>query len=149
MRVPAMVNPRSVRITVGVVVDIAAIATTFLRDDSAIVPQAARTGVLVVRRVNGPAQRLALQLPPRRGAQDAFKKATISRAEGGQLQAPVRPQSRLDYPLNQNTSRLGRCCSPNADIAPMIAASHGSRSSVSRWYRVSIACGSSHTNHDT
>jgi hypothetical protein len=33
MRVPAMVSPRSVRITVGVVVDTAAIATTFLRDD--------------------------------------------------------------------------------------------------------------------
>jgi len=35
------------------------------------------------------AQRVALQLPPRRAAQDDFKKATISRAEGGQLQAPV------------------------------------------------------------
>jgi hypothetical protein len=38
------------------------------------------------------AQRLALQLPPRRAAQDDFKKATISRAEGGQLQALVRRQ---------------------------------------------------------
>jgi len=36
------------------------------------------------------AQRLALQLPPRRLAQ-RFKKGTISRAEGGQLQAPVGP----------------------------------------------------------
>jgi len=35
------------------------------------------------------AQRVALQLPPRRAAQGDFKKATISRAEGGQLQAPV------------------------------------------------------------
>ncbi len=34
-------------------------------------------------------QRLALQLPPRRAAPDHFKKGTISRAEGGQLQAPV------------------------------------------------------------
>ncbi len=34
-------------------------------------------------------QRVALQLPPRRAAQDDFKKGTISRAEGGQLQAPV------------------------------------------------------------
>jgi hypothetical protein len=39
------------------------------------------------------AQRLALQLPPRRAAQDSFKKARISCAEGGQLQAPVRPQA--------------------------------------------------------
>jgi len=35
------------------------------------------------------AERIALQLPPRRAAQDDFKKATISRAEGGQLQARV------------------------------------------------------------
>jgi hypothetical protein len=35
------------------------------------------------------AQRPALQLPPRRAAQGDFKKATISRAEGGQLQALV------------------------------------------------------------
>jgi hypothetical protein len=34
-------------------------------------------------------QRVALQLPPRRAAQDDFKKTTILRAEGGQLQAPV------------------------------------------------------------
>ncbi len=40
-------------------------------------------------------QRLALQLPPRRAARDDFKKATISRAEGGQLQALVSPQPRL------------------------------------------------------
>jgi hypothetical protein len=37
------------------------------------------------------AQRLALQLPPRRALQDDFKKGTISRAEGGQLQARVSP----------------------------------------------------------
>jgi len=41
------------------------------------------------------AQRAALQLPPRRAAQAAFKKRTISRAEGGQLQAPVGPQPRI------------------------------------------------------
>jgi hypothetical protein len=35
-------------------------------------------------------QRVALQLRPRRAAQDDFKKRTISRAEGGQLQARVR-----------------------------------------------------------
>jgi len=35
------------------------------------------------------AQRPALQLPPRRALPNGFKKATISRAEGGQLQAPV------------------------------------------------------------
>jgi len=35
------------------------------------------------------AQRLALQLPPRRAAQQSAKMPTISRAEGGQLQAPV------------------------------------------------------------
>jgi hypothetical protein len=34
-------------------------------------------------------QRAALQLPLRRVAQDGFKKRTISRAEGGQLQALV------------------------------------------------------------
>jgi len=34
------------------------------------------------------AQRLALQLPPRRAAK-TVKMPTISRAEGGQLQAPV------------------------------------------------------------
>ncbi len=36
------------------------------------------------------AQRAALQLPPRRAVK-SVKKATISRAEGGQLQAPVSP----------------------------------------------------------
>jgi hypothetical protein len=36
------------------------------------------------------AERLALQLRPRRAAQDDVKKSTISRAEGGQLQALVR-----------------------------------------------------------
>ena len=35
------------------------------------------------------AERVALQLSPRRAAQDDLKKGTISRAEGGQLQAPV------------------------------------------------------------
>jgi hypothetical protein len=35
------------------------------------------------------AERAALQLPPRRALPDGFKKPTISRAEGGQLQAPV------------------------------------------------------------
>jgi hypothetical protein len=35
------------------------------------------------------AERAALQLPPRRAALDGFKIPTISRAEGGQLQAPV------------------------------------------------------------
>jgi hypothetical protein len=34
-------------------------------------------------------QRAALQLPPRRAPQDDLKMHTISRAEGGQLQAPV------------------------------------------------------------
>ncbi len=37
------------------------------------------------------AQRAALQLPPRCVASDDLKKGTISRAEGGQLQAPVGP----------------------------------------------------------
>ena len=37
------------------------------------------------------AQRLALQLPPRRAARESVKMATISRAEGGQLQARVSP----------------------------------------------------------
>ena len=41
------------------------------------------------------AQRVALQLPPRRAPQDDFKKRTISRAEGGQLQAPVGPHDLL------------------------------------------------------
>jgi hypothetical protein len=36
-------------------------------------------------------QRVALQLPPRRAAK-TVKMHTISRAEGGQLQAPVSPQ---------------------------------------------------------
>ena len=47
------------------------------------------------------AERVALQLPPRRARPDSFKKGTISRAEGGQLQALVgrtdstpRPSSR-------------------------------------------------------
>ncbi len=39
------------------------------------------------------AERLALQLPTRRAARDDFKKRTISRAEGGQLQAPVGPHA--------------------------------------------------------
>src|SRR6266542_3468363 len=46
------------------------------------------------------AERLALQLPPRRAASESAKIPTISRAEGGQLQAPVRPQPR---------SRLSSC----------------------------------------
>jgi len=41
------------------------------------------------------AERAALQLPPRRALQDDFKKRTILRAEGGQLQALVGP-SRTD-----------------------------------------------------
>ncbi len=45
------------------------------------------------------AQRVALQLPPRRAAQDDIKKATISRAEGGQLQAPVRPHAVHTYAM--------------------------------------------------
>ena len=36
-----------------------------------------------------PPERLALQLPPRRAAQDDFKIATISRAEGGQLHPTI------------------------------------------------------------
>jgi len=40
------------------------------------------------------AQRHALQLPPRRAPQDDTKIGTISRAEGGQLQAPVGWQPR-------------------------------------------------------
>jgi hypothetical protein len=47
------------------------------------------------------AERPAVQLPPRRALQDAFKKATISRAEGGQLQAPVRRRSL--YGLHEET----------------------------------------------
>ncbi len=43
-------------------------------------------------------QRHALQLPPRRAAQREFKKRTISRAEGGQLQAPVQPRWRVYSP---------------------------------------------------
>jgi hypothetical protein len=39
------------------------------------------------------AERAALQLPPRRAAK-TVKIAPISRAEGGQLQAPVGPQGR-------------------------------------------------------
>jgi len=39
-------------------------------------------------------QRVALQLPPRRAARGDFKKAAISRAEGGQLQARVRRRRR-------------------------------------------------------
>ncbi len=42
------------------------------------------------------AQRAALQLPPRRAVK-TVKMPTISRAEGGQLQAPVRRQRRLQF----------------------------------------------------
>ncbi len=38
------------------------------------------------------AERVALQLPPRRAASDSAKMPPISRAEGGQLQAPVGPR---------------------------------------------------------
>jgi len=51
------------------------------------------------------AQRPALQLPPRRAPQDDFKNRTISRAEGGQLQAPMR-QSARQY--NRNSHHSGR-----------------------------------------
>src|SRR6266545_7598213 len=37
------------------------------------------------------AERAAHQPPPRRAARESVKKGTISRAEGGQLQAPVGP----------------------------------------------------------
>ena len=50
------------------------------------------TGVMVA------VQRVAHQLPPRRAAHDAFKKATILRAEGGQLQAPVGPPRPIRVP---------------------------------------------------
>ncbi len=38
------------------------------------------------------AERVALQLPPRRAASESAKMPTISRAEGGQLQALVSPR---------------------------------------------------------
>src|SRR6266545_4897046 len=44
---------------------------------------------LVNMGVDGAAERVALQLPPRRAASENAKIAPISRAEGGQLQAPV------------------------------------------------------------
>ena len=47
------------------------------------------------------AQRVALQLPPRRAAK-TVKIVTISRAEGGQLQAPVRPQPTSAFLLPHN-----------------------------------------------
>jgi len=39
--------------------------------------------------VDSAAERVALQLPPRRALSESAKIAAISRAEGGQLQAPV------------------------------------------------------------
>ncbi len=45
------------------------------------------------------AERLGIQLPPRRAARDDFKIATISRAEGGQLQCRVGPLVRLHMRL--------------------------------------------------
>jgi hypothetical protein len=47
------------------------------------------------------AERAALQ-PPRRAAPESFKIATISRAEGGQLQAPVGPLSDTAYQRSEN-----------------------------------------------
>ncbi len=45
------------------------------------------------------AQRPAHQPPPRRVAQDDFKKATILRAEGGRLHGHVRRHRRREYDL--------------------------------------------------
>src|SRR6266508_4435389 len=51
---------------------------------------------------------LQLQLPPRRAAQHDFKKRTISRAEGGQLQALVSRRSPYQD-LNSSYFASGDC----------------------------------------
>ncbi len=51
------------------------------------------------------AQRVALQLPPRRAVK-TVKIARISRAEGGQLQAPVGPHGLLGEWLQSGTVRV-------------------------------------------
>ncbi len=57
----------------------------------------------LARAYDGAAQRAALQLPPRRAA-ETVKMRTISRAEGGQLQAPVGRHGQLREPvLKPNT----------------------------------------------
>src|SRR5262249_52858308 len=58
------------------------------------------------------AQRTALQLPPRRAPQDSLKNRTISRAEGGQLQAPVGPHRRTMLPW---------FCLLQSDISPKLS----------------------------
>src|SRR5207245_2197011 len=66
------------------------------------------------------AQRLALQLPPRRAAQNAIKMPAILRAEGGQLQPPIR----------HAVGRYGRNCPDNQiirynDTTPELRPQHG------------------------
>jgi len=51
------------------------------------------------------AQRVALQLPPRRAASECVKMPTILRAEGGQLQAPVSRQRR-SYGFSMRTAMI-------------------------------------------
>jgi hypothetical protein len=61
----------------------------------------------MVETVMAAVQRAALQLPPRRAALESAKIRTISRAEGGQLQAPVGRQS-CDWSYRE---RLSACVS--------------------------------------
>jgi hypothetical protein len=67
------------------------------------------------------AQRPALQLPPRRASANDFKKGTIARAEGGQLQAPVgRPRRvvRAVLRLESSAQHTMRCVCPARALLP-------------------------------
>jgi hypothetical protein len=62
-------------------------------------------------------QRVGHQLPPRRATQNEFKKATISRAEGGQLEPPIRHAIRR-YVRHCSAQRILRYNGPTPEFRP-------------------------------
>src|SRR6266545_7135684 len=64
-------------------------------------------------------QRVAHQLPPRRAASNHFKNATILRAEGGQLQPPMRRSAR-QYSRNAHHSGRSMGVPEHARVGPQL-----------------------------
>ena len=79
------------------------------------------TRLLLPRRLRA-TQRVAVQLRPRRAVWSRFKKATISRAEGGRLQRRVSPPSVVPEAIRDTTvlSSLARLPS----LVQIVAAAH-------------------------
>src|SRR6266508_4666920 len=86
------------------------------------------------------AQRLALQLPPRRGAK-SVKMRTISRAEGGQLQVPVGPRLRLERYCAAQAAGMASCSHHSQNCCRLVRTSAISQSQIPATspYRLSSA----------